>query len=372
MNDRAGPAVVARLAFGQRLCVMLAIMTLAMLPVSAQVDRNDDRVTVLVPAGGDRVTVTGTVIDWTGKEIQIRSGDGVRQYPAERVIDVQAGRLAQHVEGQRAFAARNFDEAERAFRAALSEEPRTWMRREILAEQTRLALAQGSYATAGTAYLSLMESDPDSRHFPLIPLQWRAAVQNEPNLLAMAVLWLRSTSELSRLVGASHLQFHPQYDSEAKEVLDRLSASLDRRIFPLARAQVWRRSLESGNVSTGELSLWENRVSEFPERLRGGPRYLIGIGWIRGRDPERAAASLLWLPLVYDIDQPLAAEAELQAAGQLLQIGRSADAIVLLREIMSRFEQTASAPRAEVQLKQLAEESRGNSSKISEPSDPPS
>ena len=309
----------------------------------------EDRVTVSAGAGGSQVVVRGTVVDWTGRELRMRTGDGVQTYPAEQVIDVESPRLPNHATGLADLAASRLQPARQTLAQALAEEPREWMRREILAALTRADLAAGDRAAAGDHFLALAGSDSQTPYYSLVPLDWTTAAPTAA-LTAAGRGWLQSTQPLSQLLGASALLFHPSLKEQAARELDDLARVSDPQIYPLARAQLWRQTLATGAVAAGEITRWEDRTAALPEPLRGGPYYLIGTAWANAHDPERAAETLLWLPLVYDSDASLAAAATLQAAEQLTAIGRSADAILLYREITHRWPVSPAAQTARERL----------------------
>ena len=315
-----------------------------------------DRVAIHGSTGIGEIILTGNVLDWTGEQLNIRVGqDAVRKINADRVESVDTVRLADHIAGITALAQGRIDEAATKLKLALDAEPRTWMRREILAQLVRADLARGDRIAAGTHFLALVESDPHTFWFDRIPLDWRIEPPQSSELAA-ARNWLRTgESEAAGLIGASILLFHPAAQASAVERLKQLVVSTDPRIYPLARAQLWRRELREDSTSRLEVERWVNRLDEIPETLRGGPRYLIGHGYASIGNPERAATNWLWLPLVHDQDPRLAAEAEILAAEQLTKIGKPLDAIVLYREVIERFEYTPSHKVAKQALKTMAD-----------------
>lgn len=310
----------------------------------------EDRVTVRTETGSGQAVLTGTVIDWNGSRLRMKAGSDVREFDASRVADVVSPRLATHVAGLKALDEGRVDEAHTSLTKALVEEPRQWMRREILAAIVRADLAREDRASAGKNFLALLDSDPKTRHFNLIPLDWQT---NAPTgaLSSAARGWMQgNASDTSKLLAASVLLFDPVTGKNAEETLDRLARSLDPKIYTLARAQLWRQQIARGAVPAGEIERWEDRIKEIPEPLRGGAYYQIGRGWSARGNPERAAAAFLWLPLVYDGDAGLASSAAVLAAEELTKFGRTADAVQLYREVLTRWPQTSAAGRAKAQL----------------------
>ncbi|MGC1272285.1 MAG: hypothetical protein WBC44_01155 [Planctomycetaceae bacterium] len=332
-------------------CVLVTFF-LAVLALAATA-RADDRVTVRTPSGVGKVVLVGQILDWTGGVIKIRSGDDVHEIVAERVVNVETPRLKSHLDGLKAFENGNADEAATQLNAALAEDTRQWMRREILAVLVRVALARGDRAQAVSNFLAIESSDPATQHLRLIPLDW-STTPPEPFLAAEARLWLRpGRSDNAKLLAASILLFDEKSGDQAAEILNELASQTKPHLFTLARAQLWRRQLVDGRVPIGEIERWEDRLKEIPEPFRGGPYSLIGRAWSAAGDPERAAAALLWLPLVYDADPSLAARSAVQAGDELTKIGRTGDAIVLYREVLTRFPSTTAAKDAQARIDRI-------------------
>lgn len=337
--------------------IVLSLLVTVLVSSTAEAE---DRVTIRTETGVGNIIISGQVVDWTGDKIQIQSGGDLRQFDAAQVVDVQTVRLEKHVEGQKKLAAGQPDEANTSLREALAHEPRQWMRREILADLVKTDLARGDRASAATHFLSLIESDEATTYFDLIPLDWSTAPP-EPKTVSPFRAWLESgNDDVRRLIGASALLFDPDQGALAVEVLNQLAVTTDRRVFTLARAQLWRRQVAKGDVPQAEIDRWISRMEEIPEKLRGGPHFLVGRAWSEVGNPERAASEFLWLPLVYDGDPRLTAEATVAAARELEKIGRTADAVVLYRETRSRFPYAPATQEATAALERFVAESKSS------------
>ncbi|MBA3315826.1 MAG: hypothetical protein M3552_05810 [Planctomycetota bacterium] len=314
-------------------------------PVSAE-----DQVTVRTSTGAGQAILTGEVLEWNGERLRMKASGDVREFDATKVTNVESPRLEKHIEGLKALEAGKPDEAHASLTQAITEEPRQWMRREILTAIVRADLAREDRASAGKNFVALLESDPYTRHFKLIPLDWQTAPP-DADLASAARGWVRNNdSDIAKLMSSSVLLFDPAAGSQAAETLDRLARSPDRKIFTLARAQLWRKQVAARDVPAGEIERWEDRVKDIPEPLRGGAYFQIARAWSGRGDPERAAAAFLWLPLVYDSDGGLAATAAVAAGDELSNIGRTADAVQLYREVLTRFPKTTAAGRARERL----------------------
>lgn len=306
-----------------------------------------DTITLQRAGSIGRITLRGTIREFTGRTLEFLPGSsaGLQSYPASEVVYFESPRVESHRRGLSEFEAGRVEAAAASFEEAMKEEQRPWMRREILAMSIRCALYRGDRVAAGIRFLALVQSDPDTPQFELIPLAWSAG-RADPSAVTQAAGWLSHPTEVGRLVGASMLLQDPQQGAAAEKVLLQLGSSTDPRIFHLARAQQWRRSLKVPSLPQQEIERWQSRVDEMPERLRGGPMFVVAQGFLARGEKHRAAAAFLWLPLVYDLDANLAAEATLSAADALTDIGQQNAATMLYREGADRFRGTIAGDQA--------------------------
>ena len=327
-----------------------------------------DRVIIQQP-GGSRFPISGLIEDYTGREVilQVRAGEVPRRYPRQEVVEVQTAYTPRHERGRRLLANAKPAEAKVELTLALKEEDRTWVRREILAQLVRCALWDGNYRAATPLFLSIVESDPETLHYGLAPLAW----SDEPvdaNVKLDARSWLADKSIESQLIGASHLLFDRELNDQAEATLRRLARESNIKLQRLAQIQLWRIRSLGGNASgaasgtanvaatPGELVRWETAIDELPEELRVGGYFVLGQTFRRQQQPERAAAALLWLPLVYDADRYLAARACFDAAEMVESFGDKAQATNLYSEVVFRFGDTPPGRKAEVKWKKLRDD----------------
>lgn len=305
-------------------------------PLAAQ-----DHVVLQTEGTSSRTTMPCQIVDYTGERItvQFKSGAPQKSYPAEQVIEVRTAWLESHELGRKLLADRKLDEAIRALQVALVSEKRAWVRREILALLIRGSLRIGDRASAGIRFLQLIESDPTTRQFGLIPLVW-AAEPVSGAAKTQARTWLKQESDAARLLGASLLLDDATNGDTAAQELQTLQRSTDERVRSLAQAQSWRLKLRALEIGDLELNRWETRIHEMPASLRGGPSYLLGRGRTMRREHDRAATALLWTSLMNDGDARLSARAGVEAAESLKRLGQSEDARRLLQEIAARFPDT--------------------------------
>lgn len=310
-----------------------------------------DKVVVKAGSSNAEIVAIGRIVDYTGSGLTFRAKDGASTttFSTEQVVNVETPQTPPHVAGLRAFAADQTDEAFAQFTKALEVETRSWVRREIRAMLVRCSLQQGDRAKAGLHFAELLRSDPATIHFKLIPLVWTSETPSEV-LQITARGWLNNSSDAMRLIAASALLASDKDESRCRVELQRLATTTDPRIYWLAEAQLWRTRLDADNLDRVELDRWATRIQQIPAALRGGPYYVLGQGHLRLQEHERAAMSLLWVPLVYHDDQLLSAQACYEAAEALARIGQSAEANTLYRELTVRFRNTAYGAKAAEKL----------------------
>jgi tetratricopeptide (TPR) repeat protein len=254
------------------------------------------------------------------------------------------------------FAEGKIAEAAKSFRSAHSEEPRAWVRREILAELIRCELRAGDVVSAVSAFEGLIKSDRTTRHFHLIPLCWTDE-KPSPEYSSAALVWRRSDNAAIRLVGASALLETESYRKDALDLMKRLAVDRDRRIPLLAEAQLWRSRLSQGPITAHDVSRWQRRIDGMPEELRGGPYFVLGRAQQQRNQHEAAARSYLWLPLVYSDNHFLAGLACLKSAEALARIGQINEALTLYREAAARFADTPHAAHARTAIEKATADS---------------
>jgi tetratricopeptide (TPR) repeat protein len=306
--------------------------------------------------GGSRFPISGYVEDYTGRElsVRLRPNEAVRRYPRADVIEVVTEYTPHHEKGRRLFASRKINEARQEFAASLNDEDRPWVRREILASQVRCALWTGDYQQAALRFLPIVESDPETFHYSLVPLNW---TDDEPasKLRRDAREWMNSTtSPLLRLIGASWLLSVADGTRDAEQSLKRLARESDVRIQRLAQMQLWRLKLkENARVDPEEIDRWGRFAEELSVELRGGSYFVIGQAWAQRQEYERAARAYLWLPLVYDADRWLCSHACFQAAQSLAEPGDQSQAANLYSEVVFRYGDTPWGTKAETAWKAI-------------------
>lgn len=310
-----------------------------------------DRVTVQPRSRGTgSIGVTGLIEDYTGTRLVLREGEkrSLRVFTAEeyRILGIETTYLPEHAEGGRLLESRKFLDAGVSLRDALEKESRRWVRREILALMVRSDLAAGRRGEAGSAFLKLVESDPSTPWFRLIPLWWTAGPAPAETRLP-AREWLREASEYARLLGASLLLDDPAFTVEAENTLRPLARSADQRVQGLATAQLWRLELVRSPPGETQLKQWSDRAERIPAEVRGGPLHVIGRARAARLDHELAAAAFLWEPLQHSDDPELCARGLLEAGRALASTGQQSSARYLWGELRQRFPESMWSNEAE-------------------------
>jgi tetratricopeptide (TPR) repeat protein len=291
--------------------------------------------------------LTGEVVDYTGKQLQIRVNGQVATFPAEQVARIEFRRLPEHAEGDQLFAQRDFSEARNRYLKARQGEGRPWVQRMLMAQVAWCYRHLQQYDSAGEVFLGILASDPETPYYDCLPLAWLPQTLT-PALEQKSLRWLSSEQPAAALLGASHLLAATSHRTAALEKLRTLRFHNDARIAGLARAQLWRSELAT--VATRQIDDWQAELQKTPEALRAGPYYLLGQALARNGRAEEAALAFLRVPILYPRERNLAARCLLDAARQLDKTGQRGESARLYREIVSQYAETRDAAEAKSEL----------------------
>ncbi|NNJ25899.1 tetratricopeptide repeat protein [Alienimonas chondri] len=329
---------------------LVAALAIAMHGAGSQAE---DVVTVRTDDGGRR-DVVGEVVSYDASLLSLRAPTGaLLEFPAEDVVTIVTPRLPSHLAGLRAWANRDVPLARERLAAALAEEPREWVRRDLLAALVTADLAAADRPAAGSHFLALHRSDPTATdRLGLMPVPWDDRPPRAANLAA-ANRWMNGIDDAERLLGAGVLVGSPARRPAAVESLQRLSRSASPQIAELARLQRWRAKVLDGQATASELDAARRRIDSLPEPLRTGPLFTLGIAsQVAGRNDE-ATAAFLWAPVADSTDPTRAADGLVRAA-DLLRAGDPLAAVRLWRETIARFPFTDAAETARRRLDEFA------------------
>ena len=150
-----------------------------------------DKVTLLNEGNGSRVRVVCTVLSYTGEYLrfQMRDDGPTTVKSSSEVISIETPQVQSHAEALQKFASGDTKAAAELFEDALKQEPRDWVRRDILAMLVKCALRQDNYAQAGDRFLMIYGSDKTTLHFNHIPLLWTTSPPSS-QLKAAALQWM--------------------------------------------------------------------------------------------------------------------------------------------------------------------------------------
>lgn len=332
------------------LSIMTAVFLLSKtVPTCAQ-----DKIEVRPDHHVGQATLPCTILDFTQSNIKVKllPSGFVRTYPSSQIVKVHTPQTEQHQQGLEQLQNGEYEKAINSFTEALNIENRSWVRREILALMIKAALNQGDDLKAALRFQIMVENEPDSRSYDLIPLDWSVKETLSP-VRSAARGWLTDKDELKQLMGASVLLTAPDYQAQAEAAMRSLATSTNVNIQQLARAQLWRLRLREGDVSLMELHRWERNLHQVPEHLRAGPYFLLGLGYAMLERHGQAAASFLWIPLAYDSNPQLSAMANLKAADSLRALGQTANALRLYQETVARYPKSSTTQMAQQMIDQL-------------------
>jgi tetratricopeptide (TPR) repeat protein len=299
-----------------------------------------------------RASVTGTIADYVGGRLTIRSDAGVQQtIPAERIIEIQSDWTAAETTGDQLSRDGKIADAVKSYQQALRDEKRVWAQRQVVAKLVGNFCQMEQFDLAGEAFLRLLQSDPQTPHVGVIPLSWMTFSPTSA-LHQRAAAWMANTRDsMSVLLGASWLLSTAQR-SAAVQSLQRLLTDRDPRVAMLAQTQLWR--TRSATAAPEEIQGWEAWLTRLPDDLRAGPYYVIGQAWSTQGHPDKSAVAYLRVPILYGMDRRLAAAALLSAGRELEKIGQVQEAVTLYNEAVRDYAAAPAAAEARSRLDELA------------------
>lgn len=303
-----------------------------------------DRLVVRRPGSQGKIELQGEIREYLGEEVTFQPSDEgpIQTWRGAEIVLAEPGRNEPHQRGRQAIV-QDPAQASADLERALADETRPWVRREILSDLVRCAVFHGQFAVAGSRYLAIETSDPETRHLEVIPLRWNREPASRDDRAA-AVKWLRSKSVTANLLGASQLLLDPEFTSECEATLRRIGRGDSLRLQSLAQWQSRRIEAFSGRPRLSDLQYWQKSFDQLPANLRAGPAYLLAEAL--DRRAESALAASYWLRLVtHDAsDLRLMAESLERAADALQTAGQTSEAAALRDELQRRFPEVAREP----------------------------
>ncbi len=313
-----------------------------------------DRVVLQQPAGGGQIAITGTILDYTGESITIRPRQGgtIARHVSSDVIEVTTEYLPEHQLAIDLMSRGDWKAARAQLTATVEKEDRLWVRRIILSQLVRCAAALDEPLAAGRYFAALVQSDPQTIHAHVAPLDWTDQIPDEP-LLLQAQQWLKSSHRLTRLLGASHLIRDNSLGPQAVAELQIILRSDEIAARTLAQGQLWKHRLNALELTSTEVARWEETIRSWPDRLQPGAWTVIARGHEHFGQWPQAAAAWIRLPVAFPDVDALAAYAGLRGAIAFQEAGQFAAARTMGEEISQRFASTRHGKDATNWLKTL-------------------
>ena len=328
------------------------VFAIVLLPLQTALAQFQDEIDIRGPNAAAHFSLKCRINDYNGREIKVIGPVSEKTYPMSEVIAVRYSRTKQQIDAEQLLAGGSNDEAESLLKKAVDVEPRRWARREILGLLTGCALRREDFATAGSRFRQIYESDPFTRHINLAPLVW--ADQSIDGLnRSTAAAWLKESEPMDRLLGASLLLYDPEYGHRSRDTIRELNRLPDDRIRLLSSWQERRLQITNRKVSDFDVSRWASEIDQLEPPLRAGPIFLLGQARLIRQEYDLAAAEFLKLPIVYSSDHPLIARASFEAGRALLRNGLRVEAARLFQETAVRYPWSKAASDAQASLKEL-------------------
>lgn len=323
------------ISFSRGLCLGLALVFCFFWGSSTTV-LAQDRVTQLSNDTGTRMVRQGQILDLKADVLTLLYGASTIRIPFDQVLQIETPYTATHQAGLQLLEISEQDEAIVKLTAALKQEPREWVQREIYASLMKARLRKNDLGGALASFRKILETDPETRHWGIAPLCWNPT-QVPSFIVTEYTPLLRGSRAAEQLLAACLLLNDPLAGGEAVSALKSLVKSSNRPVAILSKAQLWRLELAKQSVSDGMLEDWQNQLRYFPKWLKSGPQYLLGRGYDETGSPRSAATEFVKIGTLYSENESLAAAAQFQAAELLQRSGVGRESQILYHELKQRY-----------------------------------
>lgn len=347
-------AVPARVTIAAPLALAASLLSAA---------RAEDVVILSSPTKNESFTrLSGEVVDYTGRGLQMRvKGGRELQYPALLVLRIETTRSPQQLAGDELYQKDDFAGAEDKNRAALAQEKRDWVRRELLAASVRCQRELGNWPGALRVFEGLVKSDPDTFYLAVAPLAWEGprTIDAAPTIESAAAAemmkstegWLNEgAAQPLQLIAASWHLGTPR-DPDALATFQRLVQAPASHVAPLVNLQVQRYQFSALTPTT--IDRWEQLLSTYAQPwCAGGWQMTATAASLLGLQ-DRAALAWLRIPALYSDQRQLGARATLAAADALAAANRTAEARRLCEHVVAQYSRLDAARDAQKRLDAL-------------------
>lgn len=254
---------------------------------------------MVVTRQGKVVRRTGTIVDYKGRELTLRVAGRDTKISTETVRSINTERLAAHAQADERYLAEDYADALTLYRQAFRDEPRRWVKREVLADVVRCQQNLGRIAEACKNFTRLTADDPRTAYFSVAPLAWQAKASSQ-DVLSMVEPWISDSPRPDRQLLAASWMLNSSRRDLAVRTLRELGRNEFEPIAKLAVSQMWRAELTQLNPS--RLAWWQQHLESMPRPLRAGSYYLLGQSLSQSGDADAAALAFLRLPMQYQDD----------------------------------------------------------------------
>jgi tetratricopeptide (TPR) repeat protein len=303
---------------------------------------------VLVRSGDGTRTIKreGLIVEWLGNQVRMELNGRLTEIDADRIETWQTSWPEAYELARASIERREWNAATESLMSSIDAETRPWARRFLRARCVELLALLDRPEEACEQFLAILDEDPQSSFFAVIPLCWEVSPTEAPSA-EIARKWIEADDFPRQLLGASWLLATTDREIALK-TLEELSRDLDARIAHLASAQLWRDQLLT--VRDDAIARWQRQLERMPRELRPGPDFVMGLALRQIRQSDDAVIS--WMKVVVLAPERLRLAAlALQNAAQTLQNGnRPEDARRLWSELRNGFPGTPFAETAELSL----------------------
>lgn len=346
------PLPLAGEVTSRRVCRLICIFfTPLLLPSSTPPLRANEIVVVRSRDGNSERRVTGTILEYTGKELLIEHASGREErIPGPRIVRVVGAWSEAHRAANDSFATGDYQVAEAKYLQALREEKRPWVVRRVRAQLTWCYRYLDQTDRAAKAFFGVYAEDPETPYLAAIPLAW-ATNTTPPAVERQAALWMSDRNPgFVRLIGASW-SLSSSRRAEALRTLTSLERDADPHVVFLARTQVWR--TEAVTATAAITSEWAGQIANMPTEIRAGPLFILGQALARQKQHEQAALTFMKTAILYPAERDLTVHSLLAAGRELETMKRPQQATGLYREILGEHATSSVVAQAEQRLKEL-------------------
>lgn len=297
-----------------------------------------DRITVRDERTGKITQFQALVLGWDSSRLAYSGNGRENSISASRVVEVDYTRSETQTSADQKFEAGQFLQAYQDYENAIADEPRDWIKVEMISRQLRCAVALNRHAETLKAFFEIQKATPRSRYFHLIPIPWDQT-RPDGSMIQVYQDWMSSADEAQSLIAASWLLMADEATSTAK--LKDLARSEDPRIAHLATAQLWR--MQTIAAKNADLQRWTAAIDRMPENLQAGPRFQVAMAMkLMNRNGDRtklnqALIGMMQIPVLFPEQYQLSGAALGQAHQMLVAAGRTDEAELVMTELKRDF-----------------------------------